>query len=347
MQRIFSPPESTLTFFLHLLLSEEHASEVGLHRHLVARAVLREPVDEVLVALEELRVVQGQVGRGDGDAPLIGAAIRLAVAVDDLEEGRHGLGVVGDEDHLLSLLDIEADVVEEDRAVGIDRLEVFDHENRLPGSRSIRKMMPGYLRLEGRISSTLSFSSIFFARGGLLALGHVGRESADKLLQLLALLVGLHALVLLLAQGELARLVPKGVVAGEDRHLAKVDVDGLRAHGVEEVAVVADDEDGLILVDLAQVVLQPLHGLEVEVVGGLVEQQVVGLAEEGFGEHHAHLLVVAELARQLLVQALGDTQVLQQLGSLALSASQPFISANFSSRSAARLPSSSVISGLA
>lgn len=80
----------------------------------------------------------------------------------------------------------------------------------------------------------------------------------------------------------------------------------------------ADDEDGLVLVDLAQVVLQPLHGLEVEVVGGLVEQQVVGLAEEGFGEHHAHLLVVAELARQLLVQALGDTQVLQQLGSLAL-----------------------------
>ena len=31
----------------------------------------------------------------------------------------------------------------------------------LPGSRSIWKMMPGYLRLEGRISSTLSFSSIF------------------------------------------------------------------------------------------------------------------------------------------------------------------------------------------
>ena len=31
----------------------------------------------------------------------------------------------------------------------------------LPGSRSIWKMMPGYLRLDGRISSTLSFSSIF------------------------------------------------------------------------------------------------------------------------------------------------------------------------------------------
>ena len=31
----------------------------------------------------------------------------------------------------------------------------------LPGSRSMVKMMPGYLRLEGRISSTFSFSSIF------------------------------------------------------------------------------------------------------------------------------------------------------------------------------------------
>ena len=31
----------------------------------------------------------------------------------------------------------------------------------LPGSRSIWKMMPGYLRLDGRISSTFSFSNIF------------------------------------------------------------------------------------------------------------------------------------------------------------------------------------------
>ena len=32
----------------------------------------------------------------------------------------------------------------------------------VPGSRSIEKMMPGYLRVEGVISSTFSFSSIFF-----------------------------------------------------------------------------------------------------------------------------------------------------------------------------------------
>ncbi len=55
---------------------------------------------------------------------------------------------------------------------------------------------------------------------------------------------------------------------------------------VEQVAVVADDDDGgrigLEIVD------QPQHALEIEIVGGLVEQQEVGGGEQHRGERDAH-----------------------------------------------------------
>ena len=80
--------------FLHFFLLEEHTSQIAFHHHLVACAVLAEPLHEVHVALEELGVVERQVGRSDGYAPLEGAGIGLAVAVDNLEQGGHGFRVV-------------------------------------------------------------------------------------------------------------------------------------------------------------------------------------------------------------------------------------------------------------
>ena len=135
---------------LHLLLAEEHASEVGLHRHLVARAVLREPVDEVLVAL-----------------------------------------------------DVEADVVEEDRAVGIDRLEVFDHEDLVARLALHLEDDARILAAGGTDLLDVELLEHLLAGCGLLTLCHVSRESADELFQLLFLFLGLHLLVLSLAQSQL------------------------------------------------------------------------------------------------------------------------------------------------
>ena len=76
-----------------------------------------------------------------------------------------------------------------------------------------------------------------------------------------------------------------------------------------------DHEHGLLQV--AQVFLQPLHGVQVEVVGGLVEQQVIGVSEESLGQHDAHFLVVAQLSHQFLVGFLLHAQVLQELSGVA------------------------------
>jgi hypothetical protein len=56
--------------------------------------------------------------------------------------------------------------------------------------------------------------------------------------------------------------------------------------GVEQIAVMADDDHGARIV--RQMVLQPQRAFEIEIVGGLVQQQQVGLGEQGRGERHAH-----------------------------------------------------------
>ena len=75
-----------------------------------------------------------------------------------------------------------------------------------------------------------------------------------------------------------------------------------RAHGaVEEPAVVADHEDRVRVA--REVALEPERALEVEVVGGLVQQQQVGRGEEHRGQRHAHPPAAGEVgagARLLL-----------------------------------------------
>ena len=118
-------------------------------------------------------------------------------------------------------------------------------------------------------------------------------------------------MVLSLAQSKLRALVPERIVAGKHCHLTEVDIHGLCRDGVEEVTVVAHHEHGLFHV--AEIFLQPHHGVEVEVVGRLVEEQVVGMSEESFCQHYAHLFVVRQFAHHLVVHVVLDAEVGQHL----------------------------------
>ena len=55
------------------------------------------------------------------------------------------------------------------------------------------------------------------------------------------------------------------------------------------------------LLQVRQIFLQPLHGIEVEVVSRLVQQQVVGMSEQSLGQHHANLLIIRYLRHLLVV----------------------------------------------
>ena len=98
---------------------------------------------------------------------------------------------------------------------------------------------------------------------------------------LVELLVG-HRLavepLLLLAQ-------ERGVVAGPRGELAAIELDDARGQPLEERAVVGHEQHGAGVVGEER--LEPLDGLDVEVVGRLVEQQHVGRGHQRPRQQHA------------------------------------------------------------
>ena len=121
----------------------------------------------------------------------------------------------------------------------------------------------------------------------LLGLGGLVAKAADerfKMLNMLALvLVGcgelgspllfLRQVLLVVAVVNVQRLVPY--------------LDGLVHGHVEKVAIVGDEDVAVGIV--VEIALQPIAGFEVEVVGGLVEQQQAGLLQQQLGQRDAHL----------------------------------------------------------
>ena len=100
----------------------------------------------------------------------------------------------------------------------------------------------------------------------------------QPLLQL-GVLAALHgdALGLLLQVGRVVALIRVGAAA--------VEFENPLGDVVQEVPVVGDGEDGALV--LREVLFEPQHALGVEVVGGLVEQQQVGLGQQQLAERHA------------------------------------------------------------
>ena len=143
------------------------------------------------------------------------------------------------------------------------------------------------------------------------------------------------ALLLLLHGQPLGLLVqPAAVVALPGDALATVQLQNPACHVVEEIAVVRDGDDGTFI--LAQVLLQPVDALSVEMVGRLVEQQYVGFLQQQTAQRHTAALAAAEVldgsvlvgaaqgihgAFQPAVQIPGVV-LLQQFGQLALPLAQ-------------------------
>ena len=72
------------------------------------------------------------------------------------------------------------------------------------------------------------------------------------------------------------------------------------------------------MLEVAEEVLKPSHSVEVEVVGRLIEEQVVRIAEESLGKHHAHLLLGRDVAHKHIVHILLDAKSAEEHGCIAL-----------------------------
>ena len=61
-----------------------------------------------------------------------------------------------------------------------------------------------------------------------------------------------------------------------------------------------------------------MDGLEIEIVGGLVEEEGLGVAEEGLGEQDADLLAALELGHLAFVELVGNVEALEEDGGVGL-----------------------------
>ena len=175
----------------------------------------------VAIILAELELDKETIVAG-----LLHDVVELAVAHDDLEEGGHGSRVAAEECHLVAFLYLEIDVVEKHLPIDtcLKPLDLHDLVAHFPfrgedyaGIASRRRFYLLYVQLLEHL----------LAARGLLALGYVCAESLYELQELLPLLLGLFVGGLLLAQGELRRLVPEAVVSGKERYLVIVYVEGM------------------------------------------------------------------------------------------------------------------------
>src|ERR1035441_8810248 len=160
--------------------------------------------------------------------------------------------------------------------------------------------------LAGRNLNPFDLLQFLNAALHLFGLGGLGAEAVDEGFQLLdaVLLVGVGGKKL--RAPLLFQYLVAGIAAGVNVEAFVPELDDF-AHGdVEEVAVVGNQH---VRVRVGgEILFQPVAGFQVEVVGGLVEEQQVGFLQEKFGQRDAHLPAAGELFGAAFPIALGEAE---------------------------------------
>jgi len=102
------------------------------------------------------------------------------------------------------------------------------------------------------------------------------------------------------------------VAAGVEIELALAQVQNGVDRVVQELAVVADDQRGVRI--FLQPRFEPKRALEVEVIGRLVEQQQVGLREQGGCERHPHAPAAREFRHRSVEIGGGEAEPGENFG---------------------------------
>ena len=280
------------------------------------------------------RLVRGQriarlvdIAELDRLAQAQAAAVRLLLARDHAEQrGLAGAVRPDDADDGIGR-DLEAQVVDQQAlAEALAQVLGLDHEVAEPRPRrdddlaGLRRLAAG-LGQHGLVGLDARLGL------GLARLGAL----ADPFQLVLELALARRFGLFLLAQAGLLLLQPGGVVALEGDAVAAVELQDPARHVVQEIAVVGHGHHGARI--LVQEALQPGHGLGVQVVGRLVEQQHVRLLQEQAAERDPAPLAARErrdlrvagraaqgvhgdLDRALQVPGIGGLDPLLQLGLL-------------------------------
>ena len=134
----------------------------------------------------------------------------------------------------------------------------------------------------------LDFFQSSLTGGRLFGFGGIGRKTGNELLQFFDLLFFLTVSLFHLFYQQLTGLIPEVVVTGIQLDLTVVYVCDLGADFIQEIAVMGNHDHGIFKVD--QEFLQPVDGVHIQMVGGLVEKQDVRIAKQSLCQQDFNLL---------------------------------------------------------
>ncbi len=285
----------------HRVAAEPKRAEVALDGATIPhRAEVGGDVVQRLL-LRYLRHVLPVPGGGDGVAETKFAAAQGPLAEQGAEERRLAGAVRADEADDLAAGDAGRETVEQHPVIDLDP-DVLRHED-LVAAPFPRREVDGHAPLfaGGRAEAREPFEPAPPALGlGAVPAGDVPPDEVLLRLDVLALLVERPLLRQLALGALLEESLVAGLVGGDGLRLEVEDPVG---QACQERAVVADDQDSGV--ETEEVVLQPAGGLEVEVVGRLVEEEDVGGGHELAGQRDAAPLATAEGGHQLGARRLG------------------------------------------
>ena len=236
-------------------------------------------------------------------------------ARQQLDHGGLARAVHAHQRHAVAALDDEAGVAENE-LLAVALRYIFEFRDNPPAGLGLRELEVDGL-LVGRNLDALNLVQLFDARLHLLGLGRLRAKAVDEGLQLLDALaliaVGRRQLIAALGLLAQIRII---VVAAVELHALVPDLDRPVDRHVQEVAVVRDQQVRARIV--RQIRFQPVAGFEIQVVGGLIEQQQARLFEQQLRQRQAHLPAARKFLGAPLPVFLAEPQPVEHRADLRL-----------------------------
>ena len=227
-------------------------------------------------------------------------------AAQQLGEGGLAVAVGAEQRNAVIAVNAQVDVLQ-DRLAGLvtDGGFLEAHQRRVDGPRRGREHERRHPVFQ-HVGDWLHLLQRLEPRLGLARLRCLGAEPVDERLH-----VGAGVFLLLLhlqLQGSLLApdTVEGVIVALVERQLQLVEMQDRVDRLVEQVLVVADDENRMPVG--ADVAFQPDHAFQVEIVGGLVEQQHIRLGEQRRGKGHPHPPAAGKCGAGLVLRRLVEAE---------------------------------------
>ena len=277
---------------------------VQLIEHGVQQAALR------VVEVDDLGQVAALHRGAHADLPLVGPLLPH----QDLDEGGFAGAVVPQQGaalapHHLQVHPGEQGALAEGFGQPLDGEHLIPPELPLPEA-DLHLPLPG-----GPVGGPHPLDALLHGLGPLedLVVARIGPDPQllGGLLQLLDLGLLLLILLQLLLVAALLLHHIEAVIAGVELRLPLLDLDDPVHHPVQEPAVVGDRQHRAL--ELVQILLQPLGGLQVQVVGGLVQQQDVGVLQDQPAQVHPGLLPAGEPVEELFPHPRADLKAAAHL----------------------------------